>query len=50
MDLTAAVRSAHPHADTVFLVEKSGIEAVADCEFGPKSPRRRRLMPENLLQ
>jgi GNAT superfamily N-acetyltransferase len=40
LDLTAEVRGArrHGHGDTVFLVEGSRIEAVAHCEYGPKSP------------
>ena len=40
MDVTAEIRSAHDHGygDTVFIVEGSRVEAVAVCEYGPKSP------------
>jgi len=40
LDLTAEVRCAHRHGhgDTVFLVEGSRMEAVAHCEYGPRSP------------
>ena len=40
LDLTAEIRTArsHGHGDTVFLTERSRVEAVALCEYGPKSP------------
>src|SRR5262249_42101432 len=40
LDFTAELRTAHSqgHGDTVFLTEASRAEAVAHCEFGPKSP------------
>jgi hypothetical protein len=40
LDLTAEIRTAqnHGYGDTVFLTEGSRVEAVAICEYGPKSP------------
>jgi GNAT superfamily N-acetyltransferase len=40
LDLTAELRTAqsHGHGDTVFLTEGSRVDAVAHCEYGPKSP------------
>ena len=40
LDLTAEIRAAHSHGhgDTVFLTEGSRVQAVAVCEYGPKSP------------
>jgi N-acetylglutamate synthase-like GNAT family acetyltransferase len=40
LDLTAEIRTAHSHGygDTVFLTEGSLVQAVAVCEYGPKSP------------
>jgi GNAT superfamily N-acetyltransferase len=40
LDLTAEIRTAHSHGhgDTIFLTEGSRIEALALCEYGPKSP------------
>jgi N-acetylglutamate synthase-like GNAT family acetyltransferase len=40
LDLTAEIRTAHSHGhgDTVFLTEGSRVQAVAVCEYGPKSP------------
>ena len=40
LDVTAEIRSAHNHGhgDTVFIAQGSQLEAVALCEYGPKSP------------
>ena len=40
LDLTAEIRTAHTHGhgDSVFLTDSSRVEAVALCEYGPKSP------------
>jgi len=40
LDLTTEIRTAHihGHGDTVFLTDGSRVEAVALCEYGPKSP------------
>ena len=40
LDLSAEIRTAHTHGhgDSVFLTDGSRMEAVALCEYGPKSP------------
>jgi N-acetylglutamate synthase-like GNAT family acetyltransferase len=40
LDFTAELRTAHSHGhgDTIFLTEGSRVDAVAHCEYGPKSP------------
>jgi hypothetical protein len=40
LNLTAEIRTAHSHGhgDTVFLTEGSRVQAMALCEYGPKSP------------
>ena len=40
LDLSAEIRAAHTHGhgDSVFLTDGSRMEAVALCEYGPKSP------------